>query len=77
MITLRRLLWACCLASTVDVTLAAGTGTGAPKTRDAGILYEIWHTGAAHLMQRVKASGATQPVTVETVIRSDGKHTLG
>jgi hypothetical protein len=48
----------------------------APQQRDAGILYEIWHTGAAHLMQRVAASGATQPVTVETVIRSDGAHTL-
>jgi len=67
----QRLLRACCVVAAV--TLATGAGTPAPK-RDAGILYEIWHTGAAHLMQRVKASGAMQPLTVETVIRSDGKH---
>ncbi len=54
--------------------LCASTNAAA---RDAGVLYEIWHASAAHLMHRVAASGATQPVTVETVIRSNGKHTLG
>ena len=49
----------------------------AKPQRDAGILYEIWHAAPAHLMKRVKASGATQPLTVESVIRSQGKHTLG
>ena len=52
------------------------TSAGAPPQRDAGVLYEIWHTAAAHLMHRVQASGATQPLTVESVIRSDGKHAL-
>ena len=48
----------------------------AATTRDAGILYEVWHTPAAHLVHRVQASGATHPLTVEGVIRSDGKHQL-
>ena len=45
------------------------------SARDAGILYEIWHTGAAHLMHRNAAMGLPQ-LTVETVIRSDGNLTL-
>ena len=44
-------------------------------SRDAGILYEIWHAGAAHLQHRVAATGAT-PLTVESVIRSDGVQNL-
>ena len=46
------------------------------QQRDAGVLYEVWHAGASHLARRVKASGVTHPLTVETVIRSDGKHSL-
>jgi hypothetical protein len=49
----------------------------ASPQRDAGILYEIWHAAAAHLMHRVQASGADHPLTVEGVIRSDGEHELG
>ena len=45
-------------------------------TRDAGILYEVWHTPAAHVVHRVQASGAAHPLTVEGVIRSDGKFQL-
>jgi len=48
-----------------------------PPSRDAGILYEVWHAPAAHLARRVRASGATQPLTVEKVIRSVGNHSLG
>ena len=29
-----------------------------PPNRTAGILYEIWHTGAAWNMNRIKAAGA-------------------
>ena len=45
-------------------------------TRDAGILYEVWHTPAAHVVHRVQKSGAAHPLTVEGVIRSDGKFQL-
>ena len=65
----------CACACGVGATAAAAAAPTAPG-RDAGILYEVWHASAAHLMHRVKAAGATQPVTVETVIRSNGRATL-
>ncbi len=43
--------------------------------RDAGILYEVWHTRAAQAMERVKAEGGTQ-LTTELVIESAGAHSL-
>ena len=61
----------------VAAAAALAVLASAPPQRDAGILYEVWHAPAAHLARRVKASGATQPLTVESVIRSDGKHSLG
>ena len=63
-------------AAATGTAAASGSAAAAPPQRDAGVLYEIWHTTAAHLMHRVQASGATQPLTVESVIRSDGKHDL-
>jgi hypothetical protein len=56
------------------LVLCFSTATAAPK-RTAGVLYEIWHTGAAHLMHRNQQAGA-RTLTVETVIRSDGNLTL-
>ena len=63
----------------------ASTNTKVPKKdffsdntaqpRDAGILYEIWHTGAAHLMHRNKRLNLST-LTVERVIQSDGNLTL-
>ena len=44
-------------------------------SRDAGILYEVWHTRAAQAMARVKAEGGLQ-LTTELVIQSAGAHTL-
>jgi hypothetical protein len=52
-----------------------GANSAAAGGRDAGILYEIWHTGAAHLMHLDAAAGGPQ-LTVERVIRSDGNLTL-
>jgi hypothetical protein len=43
--------------------------------RDAGILYEVWHTRAAQAMERVKSEGGTQ-LTTELVIESAGAHSL-
>lgn len=43
--------------------------------RRAGILYEVWHTPAAQMMQRLQAIKAA-PLTTELVIRSDGNLTL-
>ena len=40
--------------------------------RDAGILYEVWHTRAAQAMARVKAEGGLQ-LTIELVIQSAGQ----
>jgi hypothetical protein len=39
--------------------------------RDAGILYEVWHTRAAQAMARVKADGGAQ-LTTELVLQSAG-----
>jgi hypothetical protein len=44
-------------------------------SRDAGILYEVWHTRAAQAMARVKAEGGMQ-LTTELVIESAGAHSL-
>ena len=44
-------------------------------SRDAGILYEVWHTRAAQAMARVKAEGGVQ-LTTELVIESAGAHSL-
>ena len=44
-------------------------------SRDAGILYEVWHTHAAQAMGRVAAVGAAQ-LTTELVIQSAGALTL-
>eukprot|EP01043_Picozoa_sp_COSAG02_P062775 COSAG02_NODE_8745_length_2457_cov_1.449109_2_plen_430_part_00 len=64
--------------TTLPILLHLGVVSGrAKQQRDAGILYEVWHTPAAHLVHRVQATGARQPLTVEGVIRSDGKYTLG
>ena len=46
---------------------AAMTPTAA---RDAGILYEIWHAPAAHLMSLVSAAGRPS-LTVERIIQSE------
>jgi len=46
---------------------AAMTPTAA---RDAGILYEIWHAPAAHLMSLVSAAGRPT-LTVERIIQSE------
>ena len=43
--------------------------------RDAGILYEVWHTPAAHLMHLQAKAGSPQ-LTVEKVIQSSGNLTL-
>jgi hypothetical protein len=43
--------------------------------KSVGILYEVWHTGAARLMKQLQQKGLPQ-LTVEQVIRSDGKLTL-
>lgn len=62
------------LCATVPTGGQAAVAATAPA-RTAGILYELWHTKAAQMMQRVVATGA--PVlTTERVIRSDGKYTL-
>lgn len=45
------------------------------SARDAGILYEVWHTKAAQAMATVAASGWPQ-LTTELVIQSKGAHTL-
>ena len=45
------------------------------SARDAGVLYEVWHTPSALAMQEVIAKGG-RPLTVETVIRSNGSLTL-
>lgn len=42
-----------------------------PLNRSAGILYEVWHTPAAQLMQNVTAQHGRQ-LTTELVIRSNG-----
>jgi len=56
----------------VRLLLLLGTLAAA---RDAGVLYEVWHTPSALAMQRVIAQGG-RPLTVETVIRSNGTSTL-
>lgn len=43
--------------------------------RSAGILYEVWHSTAAQAMKKVLQKGG-RPLTVETVIRSNGTITL-
>eukprot|EP00939_MAST-03C_sp_MAST-3C-sp1_P001369 g1369.t1 len=43
--------------------------------KSVGVLYEVWHTAAATSMAMVKTKGLEQ-LTVERVIRSNGKHTL-
>ena len=60
-------------AAALAVLLATLASAAAPAaaSRDAGILYEVWHTPAAHLVHHVQRSGATHPLTVEGVIRSD------
>ena len=45
------------------------------SARDAGVLYEVWHSTAAHAMARVKAAGAAQ-LTTELVIQSAGALSL-
>jgi hypothetical protein len=64
------------LAASLLAPLRPAGSSAATAIRDAGILYEVWHTPAAHLVHRVQASGATHPLTVEGVIRSDGNYTL-
>ena len=66
------LLILCCV---LDAALASPDKPSSGP-RSAGILYEIWHTGAAWLMNRNRAAGA-EALTVEAVIRSDGNLTLG
>eukprot|EP01065_Artemidia_motanka_P027622 TRINITY_DN32827_c0_g1_i1.p1 TRINITY_DN32827_c0_g1~~TRINITY_DN32827_c0_g1_i1.p1 ORF type:complete len:593 (+),score=189.86 TRINITY_DN32827_c0_g1_i1:65-1780(+) len=61
------------MARAALLLLAAGVGGAAG--RDAGILYEVWHTFAAQLMDEVKAAGKPQ-LTTERVIRSNGVHKL-
>jgi hypothetical protein len=43
--------------------------------RDAGVLYEVWHTPSALAMQQVVAQDG-HPLTVEMVLRSNGTSTL-
>jgi len=59
------------LHSFANRTDADGTNVG----RSAGILYEVWHTSAAQAMKQVVQKGG-RPLTVETVIRSNGTLTL-
>lgn len=60
----------------IDYGTSNSSGGGANViNRDAGILYEVWHTPAAHLMHLNQIEGAPQ-LTVEQVIRSDGNFTL-
>lgn len=55
---------------------AAVAGAGVPAAqRRAGILYEVWHAGAATMMAQVAAKGAPQ-LTTELVIQSNGTLTL-
>ena len=54
---------------------AAAAAAPASPARQAGILYELWHTEAAAAMAQVKSQGL--PIlTTERVIRSDGKTIL-
>ena len=39
-------------------------------SRDAGILYEVWHTRAAHAMADIRAKGLFPQLTTELVIQS-------
>lgn len=43
--------------------------------RDAGILYEVWHTPPSNLMREVSQKNGTL-LTTETVIRSNGEWVL-
>jgi len=63
-----------CLLIQLGMALHIAMATS-PPNRTAGILYEIWHTGAAWNMNRIKAAGA-EALTVERVIRSDGNKSL-
>jgi hypothetical protein len=68
-------LFAMC-AFVVNNGVHAATATTPPSSpRSAGILYEVWHSAAAMSMAQVKEHNQPQ-LTVETVIRSNGKHTL-
>ena len=54
---------------------AAAAAAPASPARQAGILYELWHTEAAAAMAQVKSQGL--PIlTTERVIRADGKTIL-
>ena len=69
------LLGAVAISTAVTGVYSAQWWRNSDKGRDAGILYEVWHVGAAHLMHRNEAAGAPL-LTVERVIRSDGNLTL-
>lgn len=58
------------LLATVGLALAVST-----EGRDAGILYEVWHSSAANTYKKVKAAGGVQ-LTTELVVRSAGNLTL-
>lgn len=45
------------------------------QAKDAGILYEVWHTMASQTMSQVKTRGGLQ-LTTEQVIQSNGRYTL-
>ena len=57
------------------VALALALAAAPASARDAGILYEVWHTRAAQAMARVAAEGGAQ-LTTELVIESAGARTL-
>lgn len=59
------------MRSLISLVLFAAVANG----RDAGILYEVWHSTAAHAMAQVKAAGGAQ-LTTELVIQSAGALSL-
>ena len=62
------------VAAMVAAAAVSGVYAAEPE-RSAGILYEVFHAGAAAAMAQVKQHGHPQ-LTVETVIRSNGNYTL-
>jgi len=58
------------MAASVLPSLLLAAAITPAAARDAGILYEIWHAPAAHLMSLVSAAGRPS-LTVERVIRSE------
>jgi hypothetical protein len=59
------------LAAAVALTLAALQAPTPASARDAGILYEVWHSSASAAMGKVKAMGG-ELLTTELVIQSNG-----